>query len=75
VIGEAPGRGIVTTFDEAVGLGTVVTSGGVTLAFHCTQIADGTRTIPEGTAVTFDVVPGRHGRWEAAALRAEPDPP
>ena len=39
--------------------------------FHCTAIADGTRTIAVGTAVTFDVVPGRLGRWEASGLRPD----
>ena len=36
--------------------------------FHCTAIADGTRTIEVGTAVVFDVAPGRLGRWEAANI-------
>jgi cold shock CspA family protein len=33
--------------------------------FHCTQIADGTRTIAVGTPVTFEVRPGQRGTWEA----------
>ena len=37
-------------------------------SFHCTRIADGTRTINVGTWVTFDVVPGPTG-LEAVALR------
>ena len=36
--------------------------------FHCTAIADGTRTIALETRVEFEVVPGRLGRWEAAAI-------
>jgi CspA family cold shock protein len=61
------GEGTVVEFDEARGIGTVE-AGGVTYPFHCTQIADGTRTIPVGTAVRFEVRPGPLGRWEAAAL-------
>jgi cold shock CspA family protein len=60
-------EGVVTLFDEARGLGTIEGSG-VTYPFHCTQIADGTRTIAVGTAVQFDVVPGGMGRWEATAI-------
>ncbi|MGI8752709.1 MAG: cold shock domain-containing protein [Acidimicrobiales bacterium] len=62
--------GIVVTFDEAVGLGTVRTGDGSQLRFHCTQIADGSRTIDPGTPVVFDVIAGRHGCWEAGHLRA-----
>ena len=54
-------------FDEARGLGTVEADG-QRYPFHCTQIADGTRTIAVGTMVTFGVRPGGMGRWEAAAL-------
>ena len=60
--------GVVTAFDEAVGLGVVRSTDGVELPFHCTAIADGSRNIPEGTAVRYEVVPGRRGRWEATAL-------
>ena len=41
---------------------------GAAYPFHCTRIADGTRTIEVGTAVRFDVVPGHLGRWEATAI-------
>jgi hypothetical protein len=37
--------------------------------FHCTQIADGSRTVEVGAQVVFRVIPGRLGRWEAGALR------
>ena len=60
--------GVVTAFDEAVGLGTVEGTDGTALPFHCTAIADGSRDIPEGAAVRYDVVPGRQGRWEATRL-------
>lgn len=70
-----PGPGVrlfgrVEHFDEATGLGSVATpEGGRTWPFHCTSIAGGGRTIEPGTAVTFVVVAGRAGRWEAADLR------
>jgi len=65
-----PQRGIVTAFDESVGLGEVAAAGASYL-FHCTQIADGSRTIEVGSDVAFEVVPGRHGRWEAATVRPQ----
>ena len=61
-------RGTVSDFDDPRGLGTVTAEDGGTYPFHCTAIADGTRTIGVGTAVEFEVVPGRMGRWEAAQL-------
>jgi len=60
----------VTEFDAHRGLGTVTTADdGPAFGFHCTAIADGTRDIAVGTAVTFDIVPGHNGRWEAAGIR------
>jgi CspA family cold shock protein len=59
--------GVVSAFDEARGIGEVE-AGGRTLQFHCTQIADGTRTIAVGTAVTFEVRPGPLGTWEAGGI-------
>jgi cold shock CspA family protein len=63
--------GVVTEFDEPAGIGTVTAEGGVEHFFHCTAIADGTRTIDVGARVAFEVVPGRLGRWEATDLRPE----
>ncbi len=59
----------MAAFDEAVGLGTLRGDDGRAYPFHCTQIADGSRSVPEGARVVFDVVPGHLGRWEAAAVR------
>jgi cold shock CspA family protein len=61
-------RGVVSEFDEAAGLGTVTADDGAVYGFHCTQIADGTRTIAVGTRVCFDVVAWHRGRYEAVAL-------
>ena len=60
-------QGVVTEFDDPRGLGTVE-AGGVRYPFHCTAIADGSRTIAVGTEVTFVVAPGLMGRWEARAV-------
>ena len=61
-------QGTVVAFDEVRGLGEVE-SDGARYPFHCTAIADGTRTIPVGAEVTFEVRAGGLGRWEATALR------
>ncbi len=60
--------GVVEAFDDDRGLGTIRAGDGAELPFHCTAIADGTRTIPVGAAVTFVVAAGRLGRWEADAV-------
>jgi len=57
--------GVVAEFDEQVGLGTVQADDGRTFGFHCTAVADGSRTIPVGLRVAFTVVPGHLGTWEA----------
>jgi len=71
----APGderlAGVVADFDEHVGLGTVATPEGFRYGFHCTQIAGGGRSIPAGASVTFVVIPGRGGRWEAGDVRPD----
>ena len=62
-------RATVTSFDDPRGIGVVTTDDGRVLPFHCTAIADGSRTVAEGAAVLVDVGPGLPGRWEAVALR------
>lgn len=64
-----PVEGTVVAFDAERGLGEVESADGRRYPFHCTRIADGTRTIPLGARVEFLVVPGLPGRWEAAQLR------
>lgn len=61
------GVGRVSMFDSQVGLGQVE-AGPDSWPFHCTRIADGSRTIEVGTEVSFSLVAGRGGRWEAAAV-------
>ena len=62
-------NGTVSAFDEHRGLGEITGADGVVYPFHCTVIADGTRTIALETRVEFEIVPGRLGRWEAAAIK------
>jgi cold shock CspA family protein len=61
--------GVIAEFDEHAGLGVVSTPAGDRYGFHCTQIAGGGRTIAVGAAVTFAVIPGRGGKWEAGDVR------
>jgi cold shock CspA family protein len=58
----------VSDFDEHVGLGHVVDDAGASLLFHCVEIADGTRTIPVGQEVRFDLL-RKFGQDEASNLR------
>ena len=63
-------RGRVDSFDDPEGYGTVTSADPEgTWFFHCTAIADGTRSIEVGAEVVFEVVPGRLGRFEATDLR------
>jgi CspA family cold shock protein len=65
--------GRVVAFDEDVGLGEIEAATGADeeerFQFHCTQIADGSRAIPVGAEVSFGVLAGRGGRWEAADIQ------
>jgi cold shock CspA family protein len=63
-----PHHGRVASFDQARGLGEVRDDDGTILAFHATAVADGSRTIAVGAAVTFTVAPGHRGRYEARSL-------
>lgn len=62
--------GSVVEFDDDRGVGTVGDSEGARWFFHCTAIADQTRTIAVGTAVRFSLTPGHNGRWEATDLES-----
>ncbi|MSO36835.1 MAG: cold-shock protein [Acidimicrobiia bacterium] len=69
-----PTIGTVASFDEQSGLGVVLSSDGSRYGFHCVQIADGSRTIDVGTRVSFNVVPGLLGTWEAADIAPDLTP-
>jgi cold shock CspA family protein len=60
-------RGTVTTFDKAVGLGEITSDDGRIVPFHCIVIADGSRHIPVGAIVEFDLM-GKLGRYEATRI-------
>ena len=60
--------GVVEAFDEARGLGVIAGDDGEQLGFHCVQIADGSRTIPAGSAVRYRRIAGHLGRYEAADI-------
>ena len=62
------GSGVVEEFDEQRGLGTILADDGTVLPFHCTAIADGSRTVNAGRRVQFTVIPGLAGRWEATRV-------
>lgn len=62
-------RGTIAAF-EADGWGVIHGADGFEHPFHCTAIADGSRSIEVGLDVRFDLVPGRQGRWEATAVTA-----
>jgi len=59
--------GTVIEFDTERGLGRIDADDGRSFPFHCTQIADGTRSIAVGAAVRFDVL-AKLGRYEATAI-------
>jgi cold shock CspA family protein len=61
--------GRVIEFDEYRGLGEVETDDGRRFSFHCTAIADGTRTIPVDIPVEFEAAAGPLGRYEAGSVR------
>jgi cold shock CspA family protein len=68
---RATRRGRVVDFDEHVGLGHVVDDTGAELLFHCVEIADGTRAIPVGQVVEFELL-HKFGTDEASNLRPVP---
>jgi cold shock CspA family protein len=58
----------VIAFDAHRGIGVVESDDGVHHDFHCTRIADGSRSVPTGAKVRFEVVAGSLGRWEASEI-------
>ena len=68
-----PQHGRVASFDPSRGLGEVLADDGSAFGFHATAIADGSRSIEVGTAVTFTVAPGHRGRYEARSLASAGD--
>ncbi|MEM7143177.1 MAG: cold shock domain-containing protein [Actinomycetota bacterium] len=68
--GRQAGR--VVSYHSSAGYGAVVIDGDADETewfFHCTAIADGTREIAEGAAVSFELVAGHCGQFEAHEIR------
>ncbi len=60
-------EGRVVSFGDD-GWGVIRDVQGAEHPFHCTAIADGSRRVAAGADVTFDLVPGRQGRWEGGSV-------
>ena len=61
--------GRVATFDDHAGRGEIEAGGGMRFPFHCTAIADGSRTVAPDTLVKFRLRPGPLGALEATAIK------
>ena len=61
-------QGRVVEFEEGSGLGRLVGADGRALAFHCTEVTDGTRSIAVGTEVRYRRRAGHQGVWEAVEI-------
>ena len=59
--------GVIVAYDDHAGVGEVE-AGGTHYWFHCTALLDGSRHAEVGQHVTFRVVPGHCGRWEATEV-------
>lgn len=68
-------RGRVVEFDEEKGTGVVEALDGRRLTFHCTAIADGSRTIAVGTDVAYTGKPSHLGEWQATSVEHLPSRP
>ena len=70
--------GVVIAYDDHGGFGEVQVDQALTASqsaepgarywFHCTRLIDGSRHAEAGQSVSFRVVPGHRGRWEAADI-------
>ena len=61
--------GRIATFDDHAGRGEIEAGGGMRFPFHCTAIADGSRTVAPDTPVKFRLRPGPLGALEATAIK------
>lgn len=62
--------GTVRSFHAERGLGEIEAASGERYAFHCIEIADGTREIEVGARVTFETL-AKFGRYEACTIRPD----
>lgn len=68
-------QGVVEAFDADTGLGVVRAEDAEVYPFHCTELSDGTRSIPVGATVRFVASAGHLGRQEAKAVTPGPAAP
>jgi cold shock CspA family protein len=66
----------VVSFDYERGLGTVADEQGTQTPFHCTAIADGSRSIEVGASVCYEICPGPGASlWATNLTGLSPGPP
>lgn len=69
-------QGTVKWFNDAKGYGFIGQDGGGDVFFHQTAIVmEGFRTLAMGQRVSFEVVEGNSGKWQAIAVTPIGDPP
>jgi cold shock CspA family protein len=68
-----PFYGIVTIWDDPRGIGQISRDDGAEFGFHCTAMADGTRSTEVGRRVVFLLKPGPLGLYEATQIVAAED--
>lgn len=64
-----PMRGRVAEYDDHKGYGELEVEGGGRLFFHCTAIANGSRSIAVGAEVEYEPRTDPRGKHEAANVR------
>ena len=64
---------VVASFDEHAGWGTLTSTTGESLFFHCVNIRGGARTIDAGVRVGATRVAGQRGRDEATDVHPLPN--
>ena len=67
-VGRSSMLGTVIEFDEGRGIGTIRCGAERLVAFHCTAISDGSRSIAVGTMVTVHIRAARLGLLEADSV-------
>ena len=60
-------NGTVREFDEPSGIGLIISADDQPFVFQCIEIADGSRDIEVGQAVSFRPLP-RFGAFQAGAI-------
>jgi cold shock CspA family protein len=61
-------KGVVVSFDAKLGIGVIASREAGSVRFHCTEIADGSRSIERGSRVVFLLRPSPVRGWEAVSV-------